>query len=298
MKKVGFSTGCPDGDISSLSNQLKKFKELGVDSLEIQIFSMDVIMGKKINQPELKILKDTLLNQDIEYSVHGALSVNLLNQEYFDSHKEMLKRNIEVSGEINATHLVTHFGLTTEKIYENKELYSSHLKRQQECYEEMGEYAKEHNVTLAIENLYPFLPDSYAPLPSEIAEQLNDIDHPNVKCCLDISHGYLNCTYRNAHFIDEIKQMAPLSEHIHMHDSHGMLLKSMWTWNKTEAGAYGKGDLHLPLGWGDIPFEKIFTVMKFPEKLCLNFEVLDRYQKYFNENIKEARRLLEFQQQK
>ena len=92
--------------------------------------------------------------------------------------------------------------------------------------------------------------------------------------------------------------MASLSEHIHMHDSHGMLLKSMWTWNKTEAGAYGKGDLHLPLGWGDIPFEKIFTVMKFPEKLCLNFEVLDRYQKYFNENIKEARRLLEFQKQK
>ena len=82
MKKVGFSAGCPDGDISSLSNQLKKFKELGVDSLEIQIFSMDVIMGKKINQPELKILKDTLLNQDIEYSVHGALSVNLLNHVF------------------------------------------------------------------------------------------------------------------------------------------------------------------------------------------------------------------------
>ena len=90
MKKVGFSAGCPDGDISSLSNQIKKFKELGVDSLEIQIFSMDVIMGNKINQPELKILKDTLLNQDIEYSVHGALSVNLLNQEYFDNHKDML----------------------------------------------------------------------------------------------------------------------------------------------------------------------------------------------------------------
>ena len=140
--------------------------------------------------------------------------------------------------------------------------------------------------------------DAYEKKESLSTNQLNDIDHPNVKCCLDISHGYLNCTYRNAHFIDEIKNMAPLSEHIHMHDSHGMLLKSMWTWNKTEAGAYGKGDLHLPLGWGDIPFEKIFTEMQFPEKLCLNFEVLDRYQKYFNENIKEARRLLEFQKQK
>ena len=297
MKKIGFSTQCPNGDISALTDQIKMSKEAGVDSLEIPIFVTDVICGKKINQPELKILKNTLLNQDIDYTVHGELSVNLLDQEHFDSHKEVLKRDIEVSGEINATHLVTHFGLTTNKIYENKELYLSHLTRQQECYTEMGKYAKEHNVTLAIENLFPFLPDSYAPLPSEIAIQLKDIDHPNVKCCLDISHGYINCTFRNAHFIDEIKKMAPLSEHIHMHDSFG-INKSMWTFMPAEDTSYGQGDLHLPLGWGDIPFEKIFTEIQFPEKLNLNFELFERHLKYFNENIKEAKRLLEFQQQK
>lgn len=297
MKKIGFSTQCPNGDISALTDQIKMSKEAGVDSLEIPIFVTDVICGKKINQPELKILKNTLLNQDIDYTVHGELSVNLLDQEHFDSHKEVLKRDIEVSGEINATHLVTHFGLTTNKIYENKELYLSHLTRQQECYAEMGKYAKEHNVTLAIENLYPFLPDSYAPLPSEIAKQLKDIDHPNVKCCLDISHGYINCTFRNAHFIDEIKKMAPLSEHIHMHDSFG-INKSMWTFMPAEDTSYGQGDLHLPLGWGDIPFEKIFTEIQFPEKLNLNFELFERHLKYFNENIEEAKRLLEFQQQK
>ena len=180
MKKIGFSTQCPNGDISALTDQIKMCKEAGVDSLEISIFETDVICGKKINQPELKILKNTLLNQDVDYTVHGELSVNLLDQEHFDSHKEVLKRDIEVSGEIKATHLVTHFGQTTNKIYENKELYLSHLKRQQECYAEMGEYAKEHNVILAIENLFPFKLDYYAPLPSEIAKQLNDINHSNV----------------------------------------------------------------------------------------------------------------------
>ena len=153
----------------------------------------------------LKILKHTLLNQDMEYTVHGELSVNLLDQENFDSHKEVLKRDIEVSGEIKATHLVTHFGQTTNKIFENKELYNSQLRRQQECYTEMGEYAKKHNVILAIENLFPFQLDYYAPLPSEIAKQLNEINHPNIKCCLDFSHGYINCTYRNVHFMNEIK---------------------------------------------------------------------------------------------
>ena len=82
-----------------------------------------------------------------------------------------------------------------------------------------------------------------------------------------------------------------------MHDSFG-INKSMWTFMPAEDTSYGQGDLHLPLGWGDIPFEKIFTEIQFPEKLNLNFELPERYLKYFNENIKEAKRLLEFQQQK
>ena len=98
MKKIGFTSQCPNGDISALTHQIKMCKNAGVDSLEISIFETDVICGKKINQAELKILKDTLLNQDIDYTVHGELSVNLLDQEHFDNHKEVLKRDIEVSG--------------------------------------------------------------------------------------------------------------------------------------------------------------------------------------------------------
>ena len=292
MKKIGFSGQCPNGDISALTNQIKMCKEAGVDSLEISIFETDVICGKKINQAELNILKDTLLNQGIDYTVHGELSVNLLDQENFDSHKEVLKRDIEVSGEIKATHLVTHFGQTTNNVHENKELYTSHLMRQQECYAEMGEYAQSHNVTLAIENLFPFTLDHYAPLPSEIAEQINEVDHPNAKCCLDISHAYINCNYRNAHFINEIKTMGPLSEHIHMHDSFG-IIERIWTHIEAENTSYGQGDLHLPLGWGDIPFDKIFDEVQFPENINLNFELPFRYEKYYKENIVKARQLLE-----
>ena len=294
MKKIGFTSQCPNGNINALTDQIRMCREASVDSMEISIFETDVICGKKLNQPELKILKNTLLNQDMNYTVHGELSVNLLDQEHFESHKEVLKRGVEVSGEINATHLITHFGQTTNKIFENKELYLSHLKRQQECYAEMGEYAKDFNVTLAIENLFPFQLDYYAPLPSEIAKQLNEINHPNVKCCLDISHGYINCTFRNAHFFDELKEMAHLSEHIHMHDSFG-IIERISTYISAEDTSYGQGDLHLPLGWGDIPFEKIFTEIKFPEKLTLNFELPERYLKYFKENIKEAKRLIQLQ---
>ena len=164
--------------------------------------------------------------------------------------------------------------------------------RQQECYAEMGEYAKSHKVTLAIENLFPFTLDHYAPLPSEIAEQINEVNNSNVKCCLDISHAYINCNYRNAHFINEIKMMGPLSEHIHMHDSFGAI-ERIWTYIDAENTSYGQGDLHLPLGWGDIPFDKIFDEVQFPENINLNFELPFRYEKYYKENIVKARQLLE-----
>ena len=291
MKKIGFTGQCPNGDISALSKQIELCKDAGVDSLEVSIYETDVICGKKINLPELQILKNTLLNQDMNYTVHGELSVNFLDQENFDDHKEILKRDIEVSGEIKASHLVTHFGQTTNEVFENKEIYESHLKRQKECYAEMGEYAKKHNVTLAIENLFPFKLDYYAPLPNEIAKQINEINHQNVKCCLDISHAYINCTYRNAHFINEVKTMGPLSEHIHMHDSFGKISK-IWTYISAEDTSYGQGDLHLPLGWGDIPFDKIFSEVEFPKNINLNFELPLRYEKYFKENIEKAREIL------
>ena len=295
MKKIGFTGKCPNGDITALSNQIEKLKEAKVDSLEVPIYETDVICGKKINQQELKILKDTLNNKNFNYTVHGELSVNLFDQENFNDHKEVLKRDIEVSGEIQASHLITHFGQTLNDIYDNKDLYNTYLDRQNECYAEMGEYAKKNGVTLAIENLFPFELKNYAPLPNEIAKQLNKINHPNIKCCLDISHGYINCTHRNVHFFDEIKEMAPLSEHIHMHDSFG-LMERVWTYINAEDTSYGQGDLHLPLGWGDIPFNKIFEEIKFPKNLNLNFELPERYLKYFMENIEKAKELIKLQE--
>ena len=292
MKKIGITVQFPDGDISNLTNQINLFKKAKINSLEISIYETDVIVGKKINFPELKILKEAVANTDMAYTVHGELSVNLLDQENFEDHKEVLKRDIEVSGEINATHLVTHFGQTTNAIFENKKIYSSYLKRQQECYSELGEYAKKNDVILAIENLFPFKKEYYAPLPNEIAKQLNEINHPNVKCCMDISHAYINCTYNNAHLINELKTMGPLSEHIHMHDSFGIIEK-IWTYIEAESTSYGQGDLHLPIGWGDIPFNKIFDEVNFPNDINLNFELPIRYKKYYEENFAKAEKLLE-----
>ena len=292
MKKIGFTSQCPNGDISALTNQINMCKEAGVDSLEISIFETDVICGKKINKSELKILKNTLLNKEIEYTVHGELSVNLLDQENFEDHKEVLKRDIEISSSVGALHLVTHFGSTSEEIFRNKKKYEDLLKIQREAYIEMGDYAKSHNVILVVENLFSFFKNHYAPLPSVIANELININHPNVKATLDFSHAFINCNQLKVDFFDEIKKMSPISKHLHVHDSFGNS-KNIWTYNESEELSYGLGDLHLPIGWGSIPFEEIFNVLEFPKGLILNLEIQEKFIEYIPETIKRAKYFLD-----
>ena len=175
MKKVGLSAECTNGNIASLASQIDHFKSLGIDSVEIPLFETDIICGKKIVSSELGILINILDNKDIAKTVHGEMSVNLLDSEYFDDHKEILKKDIEVSGAIGATHLVTHFGQTTNTIFDDQAAYNDLLTRQNDCYAEMGEYAKRHGVVLAIENLFPFTVKNYAPMPSEIGAQVKKL---------------------------------------------------------------------------------------------------------------------------
>ena len=85
--------------------------------------------------------------------------------------------------------------------------------------------------------------------------------------------------------------MAPFSEHLHMHDSFGLLQK-MPTFYKSEAVSYGLGDIHLPLGWGNIPFDEIFDELQFPKNTNFNFELLPKHYPYFEENIKIAKELI------
>ena len=292
MSKIGFSASLSSGNLDNLPIQLKRFKNLKIDSVEIPIYEIDIIVGKKILSKELEKLQSITKDYDFDYTVHGELSVNLMDEKYFDDHKEVLIKNIEVSGAIGATHLITHFGYCSITNFENKSKYEDLLKKQNQCYEELANIADKNNVTLAIECLFPFDNLSYAPLPREIAFNLNNINHKRIKACLDISHAYINCTYRNVHFMNEIKQIAPLSEHVHMHDSFG-ILQEMPTYIQSEAVSYGLGDLHLPLGWGSIPFEKVFQEINLPKNVNLNFELLPPQHAHWEESIAIANKLRE-----
>jgi len=289
--KIGFTLKPSNAQIDDFREQLVFFEEIGAGSVEIPLYELDVLCGKKIVQHELKFLQETLKPSNLNFSLHGSMSVNLMDEEYLDDHIEILKRDIEVSEAINSKILVTHFGYINIEDYKNKEKYKKLLQNQTEIYFKMAEYAKSHGVTLAIENIFPFTPSSYAPLPSEIAKEILLINHPNAKTTIDFSHAYLNCTHNKVDFIEQIRTMVPITQHLHIHDSFGKL-KKMDTYMHSEDVTYGQGDIHLPLGWGDIPFQKIFSTFSFSSDIFLNFELSTRYKRYYQSNYEYAKKLI------
>ena len=83
MIKIGFSASLSSENLDKLTEQLNTFKDLGIDSVEIPIYEIDIIVGKKILTSELKKLQSIINQYNFDYTVHGELSVNLMDENFF-----------------------------------------------------------------------------------------------------------------------------------------------------------------------------------------------------------------------
>jgi sugar phosphate isomerase/epimerase len=67
--------------------------------------------------------------------------------------------------------------------------------------------------------------------------------------------------------------MAPVTGHLHVHDSFGLPYTKKTFYHAAEATALGIGDLHLPIGWGDIAWDEIFSELTFLPDTTLIMEI-------------------------
>ena len=87
--------------------------------------------------------------------------------------------------------------------------------------------------------------------------------------------------------VEEAKALAPFSKHLHIHDSFGRP-KDFWTYSLTEDLAFGAGDLHLPLGWGNLPFDRIAAEAVFPAEVVADIELQARFWSELPETIRQT----------
>ena len=198
------------------------------------------------------------------------------------------KALVEVSDRIGARILVQHGGhIRVDQIHARQ---AADL-REREALTELGEFARPYGVRIALENIFTSEFGQYRQTPTEVAATVKAVNHPNVVALIDFSHAYIEATYRGLDFRAEIAAMAPVAGHLHVHDSFGRPQGHFKPYHPQENTALGIGDLHMPLGWGDIAWDEIFAELEFLPDTVLMMEIGARYRSEQPESLARAKAL-------
>lgn len=118
---------------------------------------------------------------------------------------------IDIGEKLGAQIIVFHANFIASIL--NDEYRQGWQKRNILFWEEITEYASQHNITVAVENMWEFDPDI-------IVDVLKAIDHPNLRACLDIGHAHL---FSKVPFETWLATVEPWLVHTHINNNDGKL---------------------------------------------------------------------------
>jgi sugar phosphate isomerase/epimerase len=286
---TGFNVGSHNGEFAALEADMRALSDMGVDTVEIGITSLDLVAGGKIIRERHEALLALTRQFNFRYTVHGLVSSNFMDPVTQRYQIEACKALIEVCNSIGAGIIVQHSGeLRANAIAD----WAGADLREREALTEVADFARPHGVRIALENIFTTEPGQYRQTPSQVAETVRAVNHPNVVALIDFSHAYIESTFKGLDFFAEIAAMAPVTGHLHVHDSFGRPQGFYTAYHPQENTALGIGDLHMPLGWGDIEWDRIFSDLTFLPDTVLMMEIGDRYRREQPASLARARELI------
>ena len=284
---VGISVRCDDPDFEDLGPNLDWAEALRVDFVEIPTLAMDLVADGRVLRDRARKVAACLKGRPFGITAHGPIGINLMDvPRRLPLHVAVLKASLEVAAELGARHYVMHAGISGE----DPPLDASYA-RQREMLSEAGDLARQLDLTIVVENVFIAGRGLHAPLPSELAREIRALDHSHVAACLDFSHAFLHTKTRDADFISEANALAPAAKHLHVHDSFGRF-PDVLTFSHAERLAFGQGDLHLPVGWGAIPWTELMRTCRFADGAIFNIELDRRYRSAAAETVAATRAMV------
>lgn len=285
---TGFNAGSDDGELFSLEADLRRLADIGVDTVELGLTSIDLITGGRILPERLERLVAITSQFDFRYTVHGLVSSNFMDPETQPFQLAAAKALVEVCDRIDARILVQHSGaLRADQIAER----ANADQRERDALTELADFARPYGVRIALENIFTTELGQYRQTPAEVAETVKAVNHPNVVALIDFSHAYIESTYKGLDFRAQIAAMAPVAGHLHVHDSFGRPQGFYKPFFPQENTAMGIGDLHMPLGWGDIDWDGIFADINVLPGTVMMMEIGRRHRSEQPESLRRARQL-------
>ena len=278
---IGLSIPCEHPKYADLGGHIDAAYAAGLGFVELPLHKFDVVTGARILQPRLAEIAGIVAGRP--NTLHGHLGINLMEDPHLlPLHIDVLKANIEIAHALGSVHLVIHSGFARPQ--QGAALEHAY-ERQREALASVAGLARDAGTVICVENIFTYDHGRHTALPSRLAAELALIDHPAIRATFDFSHGYINCGLHGVDFVEEAKALAPFAKHLHIHDSFGRP-KDFWTYSLTEDLAFGAGDLHLPLGWGDLPWDRIAAEARFPVGVVADIELQARFWSELPETIR------------
>ncbi|MBN2791894.1 MAG: sugar phosphate isomerase/epimerase [Desulfuromonadales bacterium] len=274
-----------DGNLDLLRNDLDAFREFGLNAAEIGVHGTDVIRKGKLDSARLGRIREILSQYPFTYSVHAPNPLNLMDVEDFDLHVDVMRSSLEFTRAIGAEIMVYHPGRYQAeesfgplgKMEHSEEACHQLLELEAEVLQNFADEFPEQ--VIAMENARPYRyhsPYCYAETISALQEQVEKINRKNVAITLDFGHLHMAAQFYGFDEYNAVRQIAHLIRHCHVHDNFG---GSVYHTDKqqTHQIPLGKGDSHMPVGWGDIDFSGLFSCFLHQYQGLLITELRGRY---------------------
>lgn len=250
-----------DGRMDCFQKDLEELNYMGIEAVELPVHGMDVILNGQINHRRMDQVLEILKPFKFRYSVHSPNPLNLMDKEEPQLHADVLAASLEFARQVGAKAVVVHSGrFIPEEIFtlspvrdiperEKRRLLAQEARILQEV------CALYPDVTVALENARPYLSQSpycYAERLDSLKAQVRDVNRDNVRINLDFGHLFMCARFYDFDPMAEVSQIRGLVAHTHIHDNFGGAVHHFQK-QQTHQLPLGKGDSHMPVGWGRVP---------------------------------------------
>jgi len=286
-----------DGDLKKLRSDLAHYKEIGMKATEIPVHGVDAIKKGRLDKKQVKRIKEILNYSDFQYSVHCPNPLNLMDRGNPELHISVFKATLEFASEIDSKIVVYHPGryVPEEAFPVNGRVNISEDEKRRfldfEASTIQNISSEFPGITICMENARPYLvhsPYCYAERIEPLKEQVLKINKDNVRINLDFGHLYMASKFYGFDPVTTASEIKDLIAHTHIHDNFG---NAVYYHEKqqTHQIPFGKGDSHMPVGWGEIPIKELLSSFVASYEGMFMMELRSRY----FEHIRESKENLE-----
>jgi sugar phosphate isomerase/epimerase len=274
-----------DGDLEGLQGDLTYFHTLGLEAVELPVHGLDAIKNGQLDVQRVRKVRKILRHFTFCYSVHSPNPLNLMDERDFDMHLQVFRASLDFSLEIGAQILVYHAGrFIPEETFPVNGTQKLPPDQEQRLLEQeraaLLMLAKEYpEITICIENARPYLvhsPYCYGERLDALKTQVLAINRRNVRVNLDLGHLHMASRFYQFDPVGAVAEIGDLVAHTHVHDNFGGAVHYHEK-QQTHQLPFGRGDSHMPIGWGTIPFTKLLSSILPGYRGMLMMELRSRY---------------------